>query len=695
MKKKKKHKLEDRIRTNDNENKEIIPENKIIKDIKWKSGFLTTFKDNFKGKNNPFFKPNLFDKYYYYFDSNIDIYYKDRRDKPDKEKFNKNRIPRFSKECFLDQLENVRQKDFFLIPSVLSKYKRNFNQILPCLSIQKCYLLKERCERCKENQKQFDKLSGEIYDLVIKYFYLPDNEDDLDIYLGYYIHTKRKYTNNIDLNNLSKLLTEDKIKEFWNKIVEKINKPFELKGSNIEIKNEIEREENEENKNENDENEENKNEGNKKKEVNNKKNLIVPQLNIAKVNETAYSLYYKYFIWSTLYSIFISNNKKLIRKIRDNSKCNKIVLDYEKNLIMIKKREDEENENDEIDTSPNNISLYLTLFFNLYELNKETWDKEILEYDLPKNSSIIYIIQHIFQNEKINVKDIFFEKEKFEKSNSFYFNNKYLLNENEKIKDYLLEEPDKFTNEELLKFENYPIIFPKIWTRLSNKKHSKEKINELRNLFLGYNGLIDENNENQIDFISEMKEKDFLKNYFEKLDVFKFLTPEEKAEITLMFPPVKEFVNQATNELKKRNKESNEKIQKIEKINNFQDLLKYFREYRVNIIDKHKIFFKIFEQNLSDIKSKLSDINHKYDYAYHKFLKRENDSLEPINKIILSEFYNHLIEKERFELLKQSLKTQLNDKKISNLENEKTIAEPIFEKINPDTIEKKNIMIMK
>ena len=301
----------------------------------------------------------------------------------------------------------------------------------------------------------------------------------------------------------------------------------------------------------------------------------------------------------------------------------------------------------------------------------------------------MYILQHIFQNEKINVKDIFFEKEKFEKSNSFYFNNKYLLNENEKIKDYLLEEPDKFSKEEILKFENYPIIFPKIWTRLSNKKHSKEKINELRNLFLGYNGLIDENNENQIDFISEMKEKDFLKNYFEKLDVFKFLTPEEKAEITLMFPPVKEFVNQATNELKKRNKESNEKIQKIEKINNFQDLLKYFREYRVNIIDKHKIFFKIFEQNLSDIKSKLSDINHKYDYAYHKFLKRENDSLEPINKIILSEFYNHLIEKERFELLKQSLKTQLNDKKISNLENEKTIAEPIFEKINPDTIEKK------
>ena len=705
-KKKTKHKIENKINNIENDNKEIVPEQNKLKDIKWKSGFLTTFKHNFKSKNNAFFKPNLFDKYYYYFDSNIDLYYKDRRDKPDTYKFNKNRIPRFSKECFLDQLENIRQKDFFMIPSILSKFNRNFNTTLPCLSINKCYLSNKLCEKCKENQELFDKLSGEIYDLVIKYFYLPDDEDDLDIYLGYYIHTKRKSKNNIDLNNLGKLLTEDKIREFWNKVVEKINQPFKLTGSNIKINSQIEREnkneneenkkenkknkenkkENEENKNENEENdneendnEENESEDNKKK---NKRELIVPVLDSVKVNETAYTLYYKYLIWSTLYSIFISKDKKLIRKIRDNSKCYKIVLEYEKNLIMITTKGKENEENDEIDTNSNNISLYLSLFFNLYELNKETWDKEILEYDLPKNSSIMYILQHIFQNEKINVKDIFFEKEKFEKSNSFYFNNKYLLNENEKIKDYLLEEPDKLTNEEILKFENYPIIFPKIWTRLSNKIESKEKLDELRNLFLGYNELVDESSENKIDFIAEMKEKDFLKKYFEKLDVFKFLSPEEKAEITLMFPPVKEFVNQATAQLKKTNKESNEKIQKIEKINSFQDLLKYFRDYRVNIIEKHKIFFTIFEQTLGDIKTKLSNINHKYDYAYHKFLKRENDSLEPINKIILSEFYNHLIEKERFDLLKLSFKTQLNVKKTNNLENDKNIGEPIFERIS-------------
>ena len=665
--KKNKHKLEKKINNIENENKVQKQEDINIKDIKWKSGFLTTFKHNFRSKNNAFFKPNLFDKYYYYFDSKIDSYYPDRRDKPDTNKFNKNRIPRFTKECFLDQLENIRQKYFFIIPSVLSKYNKNFNNTLPCLSISKCYLLNERCEKCKKEQEKFNKLTGEIYDLVIKYFYLPDDEDDLDIYLGYYIHKKRKSNNTIDLNNLGKLLTEDKIREFWNKVVEKIHQPYELEGSNIE-KNEIINEEN-------------------------KTDLIVPQLTSVKVYDTLYSLYYKYIIWSTLYSIFISNDKKLIRKIRDNSKCNKLVLDYEKNLIMITKKEEkeekDENEDEEINTNSNNISLYLHLFFNLYELNKESWDKEILEYDLPKNSSIMYILQHIFQNEKINVKDIFFEKEKFEKANSFYFNNKYLLNENEKIKDYLLEEPDKFSKEEILKFENYPIIFPKIWTRLSNKKETKEKLDELRNLFLGYNKLVDENSENKIDFIAKMKEKDFLKNSFEQLDVFKFLSPEEKAEITLMFPPVKEFVNQAIAELKHRNKESNERIQKIEKIDSFQDLLKFFREHRVNIIEKHKIFFKIFEQTLSDIKDKLSSINQKYDYAYHKFLRRENDSLEPINKIILSEFYNHIIEKERFDVLKQSFKTQLNVTKTNNSEDENKIEEPIFERISQERIEKR------
>ena len=194
---------------------------------------------------------------------------------------------------------------------------------------------------------------------------------------------------------------------------------------------------------------------------------------------------------------------------------------------------------------------------------------------------------------------------------------------------------------------------------------------------------MDEKLEEKIDFLHEIKQKDFLKKFSEKLDVYKFLSPEERAEFTLMYSPDPEFVNSAFSALMDKYKESTEKKQKIEKIKSFQDLLKYFKDERINIIEKHKIFFKSFEMNFNDIKDKLSDINQKYIIAYHKFLRRRNDELEPINKIILSQFYTHLIEKERFDILKNILKTKFKIKK-SNIEEEKKLiaSHPIFEPIN-------------
>ena len=667
------------------------------KEIKWKSGFLTTYKRYFKDKNSVFFKSNLFDKYYYYNDPKISMYYLDRRDKPDLEKFNKHRIPRFSKECFLDQLESLQLKDFFMIPSVLSKYNKDFNDVLPCISNTECYLKEKRCEKCKKNQKQFNKLAGEIYDIIIKYFYLPENDRDLDIYVGYFIHSKKESKSIIDFNNLSKSFTEDHINQFWKEIVSKIHKPFELNFENKEENlNEIgiedlnkkkEENSNEENKvnEENKENEENKKENIKKKISNNPNNNNQNNTNQpVKLNQEAYKLYYKYFIWSILYKVFINKDKKFMRKIRNFSKSYQIHLEHGKNLLSKNNNKENENEEEEeIETKSNEMSLFFKIFFTLYDIEKENWENVILEYDLPKNSLPINILEHIFLNEKINQNEISIEKEKFEKATLFYFDSKYQLGENERIKDYLLKEKTQFIYDDILKFETYPIIFTKIWSRISSEKNKKGKLDELRNLFLGYNQLVDEKLEEKIDFLHEIKQKDFLKKFSEKLDVYKFLSPEERAEFTLMYSPDPEFVNSAISALMDKYKESTEKKQKIEKIKSFQDLLKYFKDERINIIEKHKIFFKSFEMNFNDIKDKLSDINQKYIIAYHKFLRRRNDELEPINKIILSQFYTHLIEKERFDILKNILKTKFKIKK-SNIEEEKKLiaSHPIFEPIN-------------
>lgn len=570
---------------------------------KWENNFYTEYKKTLYNQGAGFLKANIFDKYHYYLNKNVspNIYYLNQIYYSDPKLFNEERIPRFSKETHLEQNELMRKNDFFETPSVLAKLKKNRTNTIPCES--NCYKEGKLCEECLKINENYKKLSYDIYDNVIKYFYIPNFNklDDKDLYLGYYIYEIKKssknskYSGNIT-QNLSKDVPKNKIDGFTRVImslIEEIPNDF-LPASCIEV------EDNEKKK--------------KKKKINTKR----------KQEE----LYYYFFIWNIVYMILFNKNPQKVRMIRNGSKSYAIVGEYK---ASEKKKE----------------TLFSYLFTRLYDLNSATLDKDDLKnYSLPNGYNFCKALRLIIRNENL-VNSIEISVDNFDKNSLFFFQNeKTLLEEDENLENLIVNEsPNKNSIDNALLFDYYPKIFKEMWNKIEKE--------DLFHLFYGYNPTLSSNH--KINIFGEILKENFVSRYLDKLDVYEYFLPEHKAEIISMLSPGKIFLDIAKNKLLEKYDEKAEEYSTIKKIQNFGDLLNYFSENRINLSFKNELYTELFEICFKDIKSILRKRHEENSYLYHKFLRYNNDNLGVVEKIAFARFFTLVLDQERFQIITKEI----------------------------------------
>ena len=114
---------------------------------------------------------------------------------------------------------------------------------------------------------------------------------------------------------------------------------------------------------------------------------------------------------------------------------------------------------------------------------KQLGVEELKKYNLPQKYDFCDALRLIIRNEDLNGQKTI-KIEDFDKSALFFFNNqKYFLNETEKLNEILMQERElnKF---EQINFANYPAVFSKLWNYFPS--------DILFSLFFGYNCLINE-----------------------------------------------------------------------------------------------------------------------------------------------------------------------------------------------------------
>ena len=555
-------------------------ENNIINDNdindndkdKWKTNFFTEYHRLIDSKSNQFFKSNIFDKYYYYSDPEKQGIRKYYTN-PKPETYKANRIPRFSKETNLKQNEAFLLNDFFITPSILSHHSNPLNKYNDYIS------------EIRENNDLIENLKDKakkIYDYLIYYFYIPDLNKEKDIYLNHYYEIKNgSIYENAKEHNLSYEISKVKHGLFNHDII------------NMWKENQ-------------------------------------------QTQEIVYSLYYRYFIWNTLYIILFNKNPNAVKALRNESTSYKLI----KELIATK----------------NEDQIYITLINGLMDklTNKNQQTKQPI---ISENNNGIQEQKEIHLNE-------------FNKRLLFFFNNdKYMLTNDDNLSNYLMEDND-VKNEEGFIFSSYPEIFRKMWNEHNNNQSMKQNMNDLRYLFYGYNELVDNDNNRKINWVNEINNSNFLSKYLNKIDIFEFFQSQHRAQIATMLPPNKYFVELIVKKMKEL---LNEDTKQLEQIKTFTNVIDHFKYNRTNLLHKHNVYYQVFEEYFKDIKTAILNINHKMNDEYHVFLRNNNDHLSPMKKIIMAKFYTNLMTHERFNTIKNILANKFSKERIEQFNQKKNI----------------------
>ena len=168
-----------------------------------------------------------------------------------------------------------------MIPSCLSRIHKRIYNTIP-------FTFNDINENKNLINDIFTKFAGvEIYDIFIKYFYLPNTNNTIDneIYLGYYLYQTYKKNNQRRTLNLSKEIPKYKLEKFFKKIEYLMNNDANLilkKSNNLDCL----MKKNNDNLINNEEQE-----------------CDFDKYYIEYKNE--FNLYYKYYIWNILYIIIL------------------------------------------------------------------------------------------------------------------------------------------------------------------------------------------------------------------------------------------------------------------------------------------------------------------------------------------------------------------------------------------------------
>ena len=637
-----------------NEDEEQIFEN--IEINKWDSLFYPEYKHIIRSLNTKsVLKEFLFDKYFYYIfriNTNFEKFltnYSNPKDKPNyltDNRFNVERVPRFSKLTFSQETTiGIEKSDLFMIPSCLSRIHKRIYNTIP-------FTFNDTNINKNLINDIFTKFAGiEIYDIFIKYFYLPNanNTIDNEIYLGYYLYQTYKKNNQRRTLNLSKEIPKYKIEKFFKKIEYLMNNDANLilkKSNNLDCL--------------------------MKKSNYNLINNEEQEFDFNKYyNEykKEFNLYYKYYIWNILYIIIFQTDQNIIREIKNKSESYKIINEYKQKNIK-------------------NESMFNYLFTKinkLHEKNENIENDEVLkEKNLPNGYSFTEALISIIRDENL-ISHQNFNIDNFDKADLLYFENKkYLLENDEKLEEMLLKPKINFY-ENILKYDTYPTIFLKLW--------KNRDLDDLFALFYGYNKKINDNslnnlilleknknekneqnenynnqqnkNENKNNFkeensillteklLNELKQYNFLEQNDNKLDIYDFFDSENRAEIMLMLEPNSNssFVKDSFEKLLKKSADNKAEFTNVEKNNKFSELLNHFDIFKINYIKKHDLFNDVFEIHFLEIKNKLLLINNSFNIIFRKFFKENNHILQINDRILINKYIKLIAVKERFIFL--------------------------------------------
>ncbi|MCQ2816323.1 MAG: ion transporter, partial [archaeon] len=552
---------------------------------------------------------------------------------------------RYSKETILESHDELHKNDFFYIPSLLSTPKKEFYKIVGCEN--KCYKSEEGkpCEKCKEIQKFFDTLKVNLFDEFVKYFYMPplDVPDDKDLYIGYYVFKaliksqpdlSKFRTGPMDLSKIIKSLNKSLPNFFINEFTENVFKRME------------------------------------------EDKKTYPWLNPSLKEKETYveylgkKMYYLYTIWDTLHTFIFNTDSYKIKDIREKSisyaAAKKYIADKRQNEIDL-----EEGRGTARDLRRTGLKLEEgTLFYFLIKkhtlkhitlpeminepLTKEQELYKVLQERYDRKNKISEVLRNLLRNENSSTEQNNFSFNEFVKSDAIYFNNErfYFMDDEEMKKDDACV-PGKINkvDPEII-LDSYPKIFREIW--------EKEDEDVLCALFFGFNkhiSFVDTDFDSK-DMLGLYAAMDVVRNQPQlTFNITRCFQDIHKADVISMLNPFEIIPLISRNIIKNKISLAGDAAKNYSNISTLGDLINFFTSYQINLVDRHIVYFEIFNELFSEAKAQITQMNNDSYLVFKKLFKAKAEMLSPTSRIILADLFTLVQERDRYRYLKGFFKT--------------------------------------
>jgi hypothetical protein len=461
----------------------------------------------------------------------------------------------------------------------------------------------ENCLECYELKSYFNSTSVLIYDLLIKYFYMPDymTLEDKEIYHAHYLHKYLTIHNNNPkaVKFLIKDIPHLKLEAFEEDIMFLRKNPYFL---NMTIK------------------DLNYQKGIITVSEDTKENQDILKQSITQdlfdTKEEYYDFqellkYTKLFsIWNSLYLILFQRYSAWTRKIRDES------ISY--NLIK------------------NFGPKYKKLFIDLYNLESQKIDYVLQEFDnlhfvdalLANLKKIMLRFPDLINSEHFDIAETFFSHP-----------NKYLLEDENPWENVMNNVPPKDNPIKLMNDQFYPQIFNKLWTSFS----LKEKFC----LFFGYNSFA---------FSPNIKTELFLQRNFylehaKQFDCHEMMTASHRAQLLTTLPIPKEFTEMVIARIRKGIEQGIiTDARNIDSVKTIVDSFRYLNDLKISSVAVMEMFESVFERALGGVKKVVQQTIAQFRLIYKVVNTINKIELEdPVKNIDFTKFYQLLQSKVLYD----------------------------------------------
>lgn len=523
-------------------------------------------------------------------------------------------------------------------------YNLNFDP--PCIGCLEKKLdekyINNSCLVCIELIKQFESVYILLYDLIIKYFYLPKQmkENDKEVYYGYYLNEFLKNNQNkVEYYTFQRNIPTQKYEMFTKELlnIEKLELNY-LSIKNYSTLN--------------------------KQEEKEDKDLI--------------QLYKFFVIWNGLFLILFKQYPDFTRRIKEKSQSYELKINYETNELISKKYP----------------SYFSYLFIKMFDLEEEDLPTEKLKATTTDNKSNVDDKGSKKDNkEEKNSRENAFEEKELHSSRMYEQTDRRSGNKKMDIIKHALKQAaidklsiedkpaatpiDNFfrdteihyfdiSEEDIYKKINPPehdIIkkqeyIPDILTKLWNTLRANEKFD----IFFGYNPIIKSGKISVQDFL----DLEFIKEESLDVGINEIFTSIHRSELlkSLKFP--QSFFNLLVNDLKLYVEQNNiVDGNKLTEQNDIKSTVKNFKDLKLNYLKYYNFYTSIFKKYLQKPKQIVGELRKIYAEVF-KIFNNINSNLIKKNeaKIAFVNFYKLLLSKNKFAKVYQYF--EKNDSIIAN-----------------------------